>query len=260
MYLLFDIGGTKTRITTSDGQTVNQPTIVSTPQEYNLGEFKQFKSQKPQAIAGGVAGPLNHDRTKLENSLQLPNWINKPLKQDLEKIFEAPVYLENDAALAGLGEAIHGAGKGYSIVAYLTISTGVGGVKIVDGKIDKNIHGFEPGQMMIEGGRLADLISSMGLEKKYAVKPEEIKDEAVWEKTAEYLAQGLNNIIIGWSPEIVVLGGGVMNSISLDKVTLHLKKIMNVFPDIPLLVKAKLGDSSGLYGSLEYLKQNLSKS
>lgn len=258
MYLLFDIGGTKTRITSSGGEAVNQPTIISTPQEYNLDVFKQFKDQKPQAVVGGIAGPLDHNKTRLGNSPQLPLWVNKPLKQDLKEVFNVPIYLENDAALAGLGEATHGAGKGYSVVAYLTVSTGVGGVKIVDGRIDKNIHGFEPGQMIIEEGKLTDLISGMSLEKKYGMKPEQIKDNQVWEKIAQYLAQGLNNIIVDWSPEVVVLGGGVANSIPLEEVEKNLKQIMKAFPNVPLIVKAKLGDSSGLYGALEYLKQNLS--
>ncbi len=256
MYLLFDIGGTKTRIATSDGKTINQPTIFPTLKKYSLKNFRQFMDQKIQAIAGGIAGPLNQDKTGLADSLQLPDWINQPLKEDLQKILNVPVYLENDAALAGLGEATHGAGRGYAVVAYLTISTGVGGVKIVDSKIDKNVHGFEPGQMMIEDGKLADLISGMSLEKKYGIKPEDIKDEAIWDKTAQYLAQGLNNIIVDWSPEIIILGGGVANSIPVDKIKLHLKKIIKIFPNIPPIVKSELGDSAGLYGALEYLKQN----
>lgn len=257
MFLVFDIGGTKTRIAISDGTSVNEPSIFPTPQGYQEGLeiFRQFLDQHPTALAGGIGGPLQHDKQELEASPQLPDWVDKPLKQDLEKMFNVPVLLENDAALAGLGEATHGAGKGYSIIAYLTISTGVGGAKIESGKIDKNTHGFEPGQMVIGDGKLADLISSIGLEKKYGMKPEDIEDQEVWDKTAEYLAQGLNNIIVDWSPEVIVLGGGVISSISLDKVTLHLKKIMKVFPDIPPIVKAKLGDQSGLYGALEYLKQ-----
>ena len=160
--------------------------------------------------------------------------------------------------MAGLGEATLGAGKGYSIVAYLTISTGVGGVKIVDGKIDKNVHGFEPGQMMVRDGRLGEFVSGMALEKKYGKKPEDIKNPAVWQEVEKYLAEGLNNIIVDWSPNIIVLGGGIIQSINLENIEKSLKENIDIFKDIPPIKKAELGDLNGLYGALEYLKQHTS--
>lgn len=259
MYLLFDIGGTKTRVAISDGTTINDPSIFPTPDVYTHGLeiFHQFKDTHPKAVAGGIAGPLEHNKEGLKASPQLPDWIDKPLKSDLEEIFKVPVFLENDAALSGLGEAIRGAGVGYSVVAYLTISTGVGGAKIVDGKIDKNIHGFEPGQMLIEGGKLADLISGMAIEKEYGKKPEEIDDQNLWTEVAKYLAEGLNNIIVDWSPDVIVLGGSILKSINLEIVEQSLKENLTIFKDIPHIKRASLGDMSGLYGALEYLKQNL---
>ena len=59
-------------------------------------------------------------------------------------------YLANDSDLDGLGEATVGAGKGFNIVAYITVSTGIGGVRIVGGKIDVSTYGFEPGHQIID--------------------------------------------------------------------------------------------------------------
>ncbi|MBI4039856.1 ROK family protein [Candidatus Daviesbacteria bacterium] len=261
MYILFDIGGTKTRVGISkDHHQVTDYTSFETPHLYNLHPLisnieKLAWDNEIEAIAGGIAGPLNQERDKLANSPQLPDWIDKPIQADLKEHFKVPVFLENDAALAGLGEANFGAGKGYKIVAYLTISTGVGGVKIVDQKIDQNVYGFEPGQMIISDGTLISLVSGMALEKTYHQKGEDIKDPQVWDKVARYLAEGLNNTILDWSPQVIILGGSIIKSVNLAKVENYLKQNLTIFKDLPEIKLALLGDQSGLYGAMAYLNQ-----
>ena len=172
--------------------------------------------------------------------------------------------MENDTALVGLGEATSGAGLGKSIVAYITVSTGVGGVRIVDGKIDRNSFGFEPGHQVIlpNGsscncggiGHLETLVAGFYLERTYKQKPEDIKDPEVWDEVAKYLGLGLCNSIVHWSPDIVVLGGAVMKSVDLEKVKVYLKEYLTIFPQPPDLVPAKFDADGGLYGALELLK------
>src|SRR6185437_2466030 len=100
--------------------------------------------------AGGIAGVLNKAKDQLLNAPNLVNWINQPLGQSLSDIVSVSVKLENDASLGGLGEATYGSGQGYKIVGYLTIGTGVGGTRIVNGRIDQNALGFEPGHQTID--------------------------------------------------------------------------------------------------------------
>lgn len=222
---------------------------------------KLSEGKKPEALVAGVAGLFNKNRERLLGAPNLRDWINKPLKLTLQNKICDKVFLENDAALAGLGEAIKGAGQNFDIVAYLTVSTGIGGAKIVKGEIDPHSLGFEPGQQIIslngDTVRLEDLLSGTALEKKYGKKPPDIKDPEAWDNEAKYLAIALNNIIVEWSPDVVVLGGALMNKIPLGKVNLYLKKILKITPEIPPLVRSALGDDSGLYGAMEYLKQNL---
>lgn len=264
MYLVFDIGGTNMRITiSSDGKTLSSTKIVPTPTDFDQGiqALKQVadelsQGQKIEAVTGGLPGSLDSKKTMTTNSANLPDWNNKPLKEILQKELNAPAFLENDAALAGLGEAIDGAGQGHKIVAYMTISTGVGGARIVDGKIDSNSLGFEPGYQIIHNEKvLGDYVSGRALETLTGQKPEDIKDPKVWDSVARYLAVGLNNIVVFWSPDIIVLGGSVTKSIPLDKVRGYLKELLKIFPDQPEIVQAKLGDSAGLYGALAYLNQ-----
>lgn len=273
MYLVFDIGGTNMRLATSlDGKALLATKIVSTPQDFNQGmsAFNQvaaelLQGEKIQSMAGGAAGPIDKDKTMLVKSPQLPNWINKPLKSELERLFNCPVSLENDADLATLGEAAFGAGVGKNVVAYLTISTGVGGARAINQKIDANSFGFEPGHQIIVPngapcncggkGHLESYVSGSGLLKTYQKKGEEITDPKVWDKVAKYLAIGLNNVTVLWSPEIIVLGGAVMKSIPLDAVRGYLAEVLTIFPQSPEIQLAKLGDPAGLYGALALMKQ-----
>ena len=272
MYLLFDIGGTKTRIAVSkNGKSFVKQKTFLTPKKFNDGIAAIKKTaeelsagQKIKSVCGGVAGPLDRKKEFL-TAANMRDWTNKPLKKRLEKIFSAPVFLENDAALAGLGEVHFGAAKNKKIVAYITVSTGVGGSRIVDGKIDANFLGFEPGYQIIDAcgqickkcdnGHLLDHISGDALKKHFGAEPKKIFDPKINNDLAWWLAVGLNNSIVHWSPEIVVLGGSVMNIIPLDRVRQYLKNFLKIFPVAPKIKKAALGDLGGLYGALVLLKQ-----
>lgn len=270
MYFLFDIGGTKMRFALANQVRIVKTRVAPTPRDFSKAillfqdAFREFKKNGViTAVAGGVPGVLSARKDKLIQSFHLKGWIGRPLGMRLASLFDAPVYLENDAALAGLGEAVYGAGKGKDIVAYYTVGTGVGGARIVLKKIDARAHGFEPGHQIISGGHakrrpgyLEDYVSGSGIALRYQCAPSHITSRAVWDDIARHLAYGLNNAIVHWSPDIVVMGGGLIleSRLSLTAVHKHLQRVMRIFPKIPPIVKAKLGDSSGLYGALAFLK------
>lgn len=272
MFLLSDIGKTKTRVAVSENlEKFSEPRIFDTPKTFSEGisflkrtADELCSGKKIKAAACGIGGPLDHGKTmSLKSSGNIADWFQKPLKTELEKTFNAPVFLENDCVLVGLGEANYGAGKNYKIVAYITVSTGVGGTRIVNGKTDGNALGFEPGYQIInfngQPERLESYISGMAFEKKYGKKPYEILDEKIWDETAKILAYGLNNTIVHWSPGIVILGGSMMKKIGIpiERVRFHLKNILKIFPELPVIEKASLGDIGGLYGALTFLRERL---
>ncbi|MEK7452652.1 MAG: ROK family protein [Patescibacteria group bacterium] len=271
MYLLFDIGGTKTRIAFSeDGKTFEDPEIFLTPENFEEGiDLIKSKAKKVIggrnliALAGGIAGSLSKDKKEILILPNIPKWQGKPIVSRLSNAFNLPIFLENDAALVALGEAIYGSGKGNKVVAYITLSTGVGGARIVDGKIDVNSFGFEPGHQIIDfeeaycsscgtKGELTDYVSGKSLENRLHKKPQDVKDEKVWDELARILAYGINNVIVFWSPDVVILGGSMMNesSISIEKVRSYLKGILTIFPKYSDIKSASLGDVGGLYGAL----------
>ncbi len=274
MYLLFDIGKTKMRLALSpDGRHIDKPVIFPTPDTldeaiklFQAHVLHHAEGKAPlKAAAGGVGGSLSKDRSILIKAPNRPLWDNQPIRDKLQHALQVPVFLENDAAIVGLGEAHTGPGVGRDIVVYVTVSTGVGGSRIVNGKIDPSFYNFEPGHQIISVGEkddgtpvfgyLEDFISGEALKKAFGKNPEEISDAQTWDDVAFFLAIGLNNIIVHWSPDIIVLGGSVMHKIELDSVKKYLKDMIRMYPDLPLIEKAKLDEIGGLYGALEFLKQ-----
>src|SRR3989338_772170 len=278
MIILFDIGGSHMRVAASrDGKAIDPPAVFDTPKDFGAPVALLKKTaegfagaEKIKCAAGGVPGPLNHAKTELLRAPHLPQWVGKPLKEAFERVCNAPIMIENDAAVAALGEANDGVGKGAGIVAYITIGTGVGGARIVNGRIDANTFGFEIGHQIIQAdgpscigcggnGHFETYVSGSGIEEKYKKKPEDIIDKAIWDDIARFVAIGLNNAIVHWSPEVVVIGGsvGLAKRLSLDIIEAHLKELLTIFKKQPHIAKAELGDRAGLRGALRLIQQTL---
>ena len=282
MYITFDIGGTKMRVGASVDlkSFICDPKIIPTPREFDEGintletiVLNMTKGAKVKAVAGGIAGIMNEEKTELSYSpnRKLRGWEKRPLKGELAKRLGCNVDIANDTAVVGLGEAHRGAGIGYNIVTYITVSTGVGGTRIVDGRIDRRIYGFEPGHQTIDidnsvwegsaSGQLEDLISGDALEKRFGMKPYEIEDDDLWERQLpDLLACGLANTIMHWSPDVVVLGGSMIigkPAISIRSTKEALTKILTMYPKLPEIKKAECGDLGGLYGGLALIKQRI---
>ncbi len=270
MYIVVDIGGTKMRIAKSDDlKSFGDPVIQDTPQDYPQG-IELLKSTvqdlvgvgtKIDGLALGIASPLSADKRSTYMTPHL-HWEGRSIAQDIESALSTAVHIENDVALVGLGEAVAGAGESSSIVAYITVSTGVNGVRIVDQKIDRSAEGFEIGgqYMTVEDPRLTleEMVSGTAVTKAFNMKPRDLgKENPVWEELAEIFAYGLHNTIVHWSPNKVVLGGSMFNEIGIPvpSVEKHVKEIMKKFPVVPEIVHSALGDIGGLHGGLELLRQ-----
>lgn len=288
MYILFDIGGTNMRVALSrDGETFEEPRKIPTPADFDMGilAFKDLVNEVTGgmpivAAGGGVAGKLlcTHGRGEMHtcsailNSPHLAGWNGKGLQSSLKAALGCPVFIQNDSAIVGLGEAVYGAGKDYEIVAYVTISTGIGGVRIVSKEIDVSAMGFEPGHQIIDaggalsersvGGRGSDfegLVSGSAITARYGKKPYEITDEAFWDEMARLASYGLANTLLHWSPDVLVIGGSMMNKIGIpiERIAVYLKGNLSIYPELPVVLHSALEDNGGLYGALAFVKQKL---
>ena len=277
MYLLFDIGGTKTRMAYSeDGESFGEPVKFETLPDFDAAMTKikeeaetLLQGRPVEAIAGGAGGPMNREQTKMARFTNIPTWNNHPFEETLSEMFgNVPVHFNNDAAIVALGETHYGAARGYDIVAYLTISTGVGGARVVDGMIDRSAIGYEPGWHIIDfdqtacevchSGNAEHMVSGTATAVRYGKKAYEVHEPEAWEELAKWLAVVVNNTICFWSPDVVVLGGSMIvgdPAIPVDRTAEHVKEMLNVYPEISDIKQATLGDFGGLHGALAYAKQ-----
>lgn len=277
-YILFDIGGTNTRVAVApDLSDIAEVETFRTPDDPSTGVKKIIQVAQEllgadvtiEGVAGGIRGQLAEDRSKMHHDSLLVKWQDFPLVGELKSHWQCPVYLENDTALAALGEATRGAGKEFSLVVYHTISTGVGGAKVEYGWLDDASVGFEPGHQVVDIDRtvlgpditptLENLVSGRAVEERTGSKPYDIpQDDVLWDTLASYLGQGLRNTILYWSPEVIVLGGSMILGnprIPLDAIRSHTVQALDGFTQSPFITTATLGDTAALYGALLYIGQ-----
>jgi glucokinase len=268
MYIVVDIGGTKTRIAGSrDLETFGDPIIVPTESVYDEGiariseaALRIASGESIEGCVAGVRGILTRGKRSIYSDAKISAWAGKPLADDLESRLHTRVALENDTALVGLGEAVHGAGARASIVAYITVSTGVGGARIVNGVIDRAAIGFEIGHQylsIIPPVELEDMVSGSAVQTMHGIPPQSLSEDArEWETLAVTLAYGLYNTTLHWSPDRFVLGGSMFNKIGIhiERTRATLKTLLARFPESPDLVHARLGDVGGLWGGVVYLR------
>lgn len=274
MYLLFDIGGTNTRVAvSSDGKAISEYRIFETPKDFGDGVKSIIETGKELAgsvpfvaAGGGIAGSLNAEKSGLIRGGHLSLWEHKPFTDEISAMLGGiPVFIENDAAVVGLGEAHDGAGKGLDIVVYITISTGVGGARIVGGMVDVNRFGFEPGHQIVDYSgnpkQLERLVSGSWLSEKLGRPVKEVTDVQFWNDTADVFSAGLVNSILHWSPDVVILGGSMMKEpgIPLPRVKEKVAEWLHDFPNLPEIKKAELADIGGLHGALVLVNQGMAR-
>ena len=282
-----DIGGTNTRIALIDEayeiiQRIQFPTDVNNPHA-TLQKIQETVQSFSVAIAGvglSCPGPLV---LKQGIILDTPNlkggWHGLAVSKELSARLKVPVFLENDANLACLAEAVLGQGKDYSYVQFLTISTGLGSGLVIDKKIYQGAHGFAheianiplwrngPSHGSIYPGGVEAICSGTAITtraKKAGLDVEHAGDVYalacsqnqtaidIMEDAKEYLANTIAIIYAFVDPEIVILGGSVAIKIPGFVEDVEQRVKTKVYPNIqPLVkvVKTNLSEDSGLLGA-----------
>lgn len=154
MFLGIEIGGTKLQLALGEGNgtflsfqrgTVDPARGGEGIRERILKAVPELLSQagiERSRIARcgiGFGGPIDDATQTVIISHQIEGWVDFPLARWLEESLGIPCVLGNDADVAGLAEATHGAGKGLSPIFYMTIGSGIGGGLIVDGQMFRGV-------------------------------------------------------------------------------------------------------------------------
>lgn len=207
--------------------------------------------EKITAVTGCIAGSVN-DEGVISDARNLRAWEGANIVQKLSDILGVSVHVVNDAALAGLGEAYVGAGRGATALAYITVSTGVGGGWIVGGKI---VAAGGVAGIKINGADLEDLVSGTAVTKKFGIHAKDLDSLEERNTLADTLAEGLRAVTLRWPSDTIILGGSMIvgvNPIPMKRVQESLNKLL---AKPPVIKMAELGDTGGLWGGLALLKQ-----
>jgi glucokinase len=148
-----EIGGTKLQLVAGDetGQIRERRRLAVDRAAGGVGIRQQISavlpelvsSHRPLAVGVGFGGPVDFRTGRICCSHQIAGWHDFELGHWLRELIRLPVTVENDANVAALGEALHGAGQGFDPVFWINMGSGVGGGLVTGGRL---YHGAVPGE------------------------------------------------------------------------------------------------------------------
>jgi fructokinase len=291
LYGGIEAGGTKfiCVVASGPGHIVDEARFPTTTPEETLGKAIQFfrpfiSSKKIGAIGVGSFGPLDMNPESSTYGFiaptPKPHWSNTDVRGTLQRGLDVPIVIDTDVNVAGLGESVWGASKGFDPSLYLTIGTGIGGGYIKDGKPLLGLLTPEMGHIRIPHNRELDpfhgncpfhgdcfegLASGPAIEKRLGLTGANVPEkDAFWDIEADYIASALMNYILVLSPKKIILGGGVMQRRFLfAKIRHKVREFLNgyvssksVLENIDdYIVPPGLGNQSGSLGAIALAMQ-----
>ena len=303
LIIAIDIGGTHIRAAAYEPDSTKPvahtktKSLAKTPGVFDrLVKTVEAVWQEGRVSAIGIAspGPLNPHTGTILDTPNIPQWTNFPVASKLSERFGVPVFLDNDANLAGLAEWQFGAGRGHSDLVYLTISTGIGGGVIMQDRLllgwrglagelghvtiqpegpvcscgkRGHIEAFSSGrgiahyvEEQLASGRASSLKGSPSArEISAAAQSGDLLAVEAYERAANYLGIMVANYLHIFNPSILVMGGGVSQSSALFmnpfRAALEKHIIAREFIEGLQIVPAALGDDCGLLGALAMARE-----
>lgn len=270
MFAGIETGGTKTVCAVGTGtDIVSRARFPTGAQPRDLidrcAEF--FADFEIEAMGIGTFGPCdpNPDSPTYGHitSTPKPGWADTDLLGMLGERIDVPMAMTTDVTAAALGEVRFGAGRGAHNLVYITIGTGVGGGAIVDSRPMHGRQHPEMGHMLLpessgsgvcpyHGNCLEGLVSGPALENRFGKRAEDIgDDDPAWEEVASTVATGLHNITCLFSPEHIIVGGGVgSRSVLHERLPARVEQRLAGYLAAPRISPPGLGGDSGVVGAL----------
>jgi fructokinase len=265
-----EAGGTKfvCAIAGDDGHILERTQFPTEAPDATLAKAVDFfRSVRQHGDLAGIGigsfGPVNL-KTGHITSTPKPGWQNFAIVDAVRDALHVPVAFDTDVNAAALGEGKWGAARGLDTFLYLTIGTGIGGGAMAGGRLVHGLHhpemghiriphdGSFPGVCPYHGDCLEGLACGKAMEERCGVRAETLPDDhPVWREEARLLAHGLVNWICTLSPQLIIMGGGVMKRTALFRaIREHLASLINNYVPIPDIVPPQLGDDAGVLGAI----------
>lgn len=271
MIVAVDIGGTKTLAALFDehGKVIAEKRILTNK---NIQLFlqdlrtllKEVAPNPAQAISIAAPGQIN---TKEGAIVYSPNlkWHNVALVHELMKEYSCPIYLQNDANIAGLG-ATRTMRTVPPLVLYVTIGTGIGTGVIINGHVNPALEHGEGGHMVFatqHGLREWEAFASgRAIYQRFGRLASDITNPADWQRVADALLVGFRVLIPILQPNLILIGGGVGTYFEHFQLPLQkmLRQEIPQFIPIPPIQKVAQPEKAVIYGcyyhALDSLQHN----
>jgi len=275
MILAIDIGGTKFTMAIFDGDRMvlreSRATNAEGGREWMVQQIAEiagaWRTEYPLERCGiGFGGPVNFAAQRVVLSTHVGGWHDFDLCGFVRDAAGVPTVMDNDANVGAIGEAEFGAGRGFSPLFYMTLSTGIGGGIWEDGRVWRGAdsYGGEIGHLTLHPdgpeclcgarGCLERMCCGLWLERDHGRSARELmQDTAFVGRYVVDLAQGLKTAIMLLNPSRIVIGGGIAKA--GDRLFVPLREelgrqITNWSAARIDVVPAELRDDSVLYGAL----------
>lgn len=276
--ILIDIGGTTIKFGIKQGP--NLEVLPAKPTPKMLAEFytcleavvASLKKQYPiQGVAISSPGAVDQKTGVIKGASALPYIHNFKIQAELEKYFDLPVSLENDANCAALAEMVDGAGKAVKDAIFLVIGTGVGGALVENKRIRHGAHllAGEVGYLLLgQEMTVSQAVSPVSLAKRYNTKTgRNISGKEVFERAQagdevaqaeveqamQTLATLLYDLQYSFDPELFIIGGAISkNEQLLPLLRAHLAKIkehVEIADVMPEITVCKYHEQANLLGA-----------
>lgn len=277
-----EAGGTKMVCAVGDekGELFERVTIPTRQPEETFAEMIRYFSDKQiEALGIGCFGPIDLNRSSATygfiTSTPKPGWKNTDVVTRFRKALSVPVGFDTDVNGAILGEVMLGVAKGCENAIYITIGTGIGVGVYVNGSL---LHGLvhpEGGHILLarhpkdhyagkcpyHGGCFEGLASGPAIEERWGKRAEMLADnDEVWELESYYIAQAITDYILTYSPQKIILWGGVMHQNQLfEKIRTKVPELLKGYVQHPAvaekiaeyIVPPALGDNPGILGAVQ---------
>jgi glucokinase len=263
MIIAVDTGGTKTLVASFDDKgQIDQEFKFPTPKDtaayvQTLSQqlVQHFEDDEVDAIVIALPGIIKDGVAIWCNNLK---WKNFDVGSALKGILGgAPIYVDNDANLAGLAETRQLATTP-ALSLYVTVSTGIGSGIITDGQIDHALRFSEIGRSMVEyDGRVREwetFASGKAIYRTYGKYARDIKSKRTWYQIADRISRGFLATIPVLQPDVIIIGGSIGTYFSHYQHDLKglLKEHLPDHIPLPHIVKAKHPEQAVIYGCYYY--------
>ena len=263
-----EAGGTKfvCAVVGDDGQILERSQFPTESPEPTLAKAIDFFSAFSGELDGiGIAsfGPVDLEAGRI-TSTPKPGWRDFAIAETVREKLGVKVAFDTDVNAAALGEWKWGAARGLDTILYLTIGTGIGGGAMVGGRLIHGLHHPEMGHIRVphdgsfagvcpyHGDCLEGLACGKAMEERCGEPAEELPaDHPFWQEETRLLAHGLVNWICTLSPQLIIMGGGVMKQQMLfPALRTRVSALLNGYVPIPDIVPPALGDDAGVLGAV----------